>query len=318
MRSQLRIDVEELAAPGTRKVGSSGHDQAVAYLKHRMAAAGLEFYSGTSYELPYEVDSTRYVNLAGVRPGTYRSQKPFLLIAHYDTCGDQPGADDNAAAISIWFKVLECIQTLDVSRDVIILFPDAEEPPRFLTEHMGSINFYTNQLNAPVHAGIVLDLVGHDVALKGMEELVFIFGAESHPEMAEALAEAQLPQGLKNIASLNRYVGDLSDHHILRENGVPYFFLTCGRWEHYHQKSDIPDTLNYDKMDRISQYLVTLLKNLDTKQLQEYDQDHDPVEVELMLLKRAIGPYLEENGIPMNDRNDIQKFVMSWIRQHEL
>ena len=318
MHSQLRNDVEELAAPGTRKVGSGGHDQAVSYLKERMKAAGLAFYSGQSYELPYQVESTQYTNLAGLLQGANPSLDPLLLIAHYDTCEDQPGADDNAAAIAIWLSVLESLKRKGMQRDVVFLFPDAEEPPRFLTEHMGSTNFYETQLTRPIHAGLVLDLVGHDVALQGMEELVFIFGAESHPELSETLVEAPLPEGLKNIATLNRYVGDLSDHHILRENGIPYLFLTCGRWEHYHQESDTPDNLNYEKMERISSYLITLINQLDSRELRPYKLDHDPVEMELMLLKRAVGPYLEHNGISMNDRNDIQKFVMNWLKQHQL
>ncbi|MBT7199669.1 MAG: M28 family peptidase [Candidatus Marinimicrobia bacterium] len=318
MQLQLRIDVEKLAYPGTRQVGTTGHKQAIEYLKDRMLQAELEPYSGDSFELPYQVESTQYINLAGILPGIDRSLEPILLIAHYDTCGDQPGADDNAAAIAIWLDVVEALQNLSLQRDMLILFPDAEEPPRFLSEHMGSTNFYEDQLQLPIHAGLVLDLVGHDISLEGMEELLFIFGAESHPDLAEVLTDTQLPEGLKNIATLNRYVGDLSDHHVLRQNGEPYLFFTCGRWEHYHQKSDIPEHLNYEKMDRISQYLVSLIQQLDLKDLHEKVSDYDPVEMELHLLNRAIGPYLHQQGIPMNNRGDIQKLVLNWVSYYKL
>ena len=50
---------------------------------------------------------------------------------------------------------------------------------------------------------------------------------------------------MKLIATLNEYVGDVSDHGIFRRNGVPYLFLSCGHWEHYHQPTDTPDRLNY-------------------------------------------------------------------------
>jgi len=318
MHLQLRIDVEKLASPGSRKVGSTGHQEALEYLKDRMTQIGLEPYSGHSFELPYRVESTHYTNLAGIWPGTDRSLKPILVIAHYDTCGDQPGADDNAAAISIWLNVVESFKDLNLHRDILVLFPDAEEPPRFLSEHMGSINFYESQLQHPIHAGLVLDLVGHNVPVEGMEEMLFIFGAESHPDMAEVLIDTQLPEGLKNIATLNRYVGDLSDHHILRENGEAYLFFTCGRWEHYHQKSDTPEHLNYTKMARISQYLVTLIQQVDSKDIKQKGSDYDPVEMELYLLKRSVGPYLQQQGIAMNTRDDIQKFVLNWIKQYEL
>ncbi|NQV41956.1 MAG: M28 family peptidase [Candidatus Marinimicrobia bacterium] len=318
MRSQLQVDVENLASPGSRKVGSSGHGQAIVYLKQRMKAAGFEPYHENSYELAYQIESTKYINLAGVRPGLDRSLKPTLLVAHYDTCGDQPGADDNAAAIAIWFEVQKSLQSLNLQRDIIFLFPDAEEPPRFLSEHMGSTNFYEKQLKHAIHAGLVLDLVGHDIPLEGFEELLFIFGAESHPEMADLLINADLPDGLKNIATLNRYVGDLSDHHVIRKHGKPYLFFTCGRWEHYHQHSDLPEHLNYTKMAKIGEYLVTVIQALDSRELKDSKADYDPVSVELFLLKRALGSYLNDNGIQMNDREDIQKFVLNWIQQHQL
>jgi hypothetical protein len=317
MSSQLRTDVEKLSSPGSRKVGSAGHAQAIEYLVERMTAAALEPYLET-FKLPYQVESSHYTNLAGVLPGLDPALKPILLMAHYDTCGDQPGADDNAAAIAIWFEVMRLLKKTRLKRDLIFLFPDAEEPPHFLSRHMGSSNFYEKQLKHPIHAGLVLDLVGHDVPLDGMEDLIFIFGAESRPEMADVITEVDPPAGLKNIATLNRYVGDLSDHHILRENGEPYLFFTCGRWEHYHQESDVPEHLNYDKMSLISQYLVLMIESLDSRMIEGMQADFDPVDTELFLLKRALGPYLSLHNITMNNREDVQDFVLNWIKQHQL
>ncbi|NQV30028.1 MAG: M28 family peptidase [Candidatus Marinimicrobia bacterium] len=318
MQNRLLKDVEKLAFPGTRKVGSQGHSLAIEYLVSRMTESGLIPYSGSDFKLPYQVELTDYVNLAGILPGLDTRLSPILLVAHYDTCGDQPGADDNAAAIAIWLSVLESLKRISRQRDIIFLFPDAEEPPRFLSEHMGSINFYKTQLKGDLHAGLVLDLVGHDVPLSGMEELLFIFGAESHRCMADIVLNADLPQGLKNIATLNRYVGDLSDHHILREEGCPYLFLTCGRWEHYHQDTDIPEHLNYPKMEKIGQYLVTLIMQLDTCSFEVDGYGNDPVNMELTLLRRAIGPYLNQEGIAVESREDIQDFVLNWVKQYQL
>jgi hypothetical protein len=258
------------------------------------------------------------VNLAGILPGRVRSLDPILLVAHYDTCGDQPGADGNAAAIAVWLRTLEDLKQIDHQRDLLVLFPDAEEPPRFLTEHMGSSNFYLEQLQGNLHAGLVLDLVGHDVPLEGMEDLIFIFGAESNCALRDILQTVNPPAGLRNIATLNRYVGDLSDHHILREHGEPYLFLTCGRWEHYHQASDLPQNLNYGKMLKISQFLINLIRDIDIRLINPQPEDCDPVDLELALLKRAIGPYLQTLGIPMNNRQDIQRFVRNWVEQFQL
>jgi len=318
MEFRLQQDVIALAQPRTRQVGSTGHTTARHYLVNRMTLAGLQPYRTSSFELPYQVAGTDYVNLAGVLPGRVRSLDPILLVAHYDTCGDQPGADDNAAAIAVWLQVLEDLKQVDHQRDILFLFPDAEEPPRFLTEHMGSSNFYLSQLEGNIHAGLVLDLVGHDVPMAGMEDLIFIFGAESHCALPELLLDTELPHGLRNIATLNRYVGDLSDHHILRKNGEAYLFLTCGRWQHYHQTSDEPAVLNYTKMNHIGKYLVNLIRKLDIRKFDQQTGDCDPLAMELTLLKRALGPYLAAQHIPLESRQDIQRFVRGWVEQFQL
>jgi len=319
MSEKLKLDVENLSQPGTRKIGSQGHAAARAYLTQRLSGLNLETYADQSYELPYQIGEDHFTNIAAILPGEHRELNPILLIAHYDTCGDQPGADDNAAAIAIWLDVVERLsQQSGLMRDLIILFPDAEEPPNFLTQYMGSTNFYQNQLRHKLHCGLVLDLVGHDVPVQGLEELIFIFGAESHPQWEQVLLATDLPPGLKNIATLNRYVGDLSDHHILRENSEAYLFLSCGRWEHYHAETDLPEHLNYTKMQFISDYLYDLLGQIDARKLSQYLPEHDPIQMEIDLLDRAVGPYLKEHGIVLNDRNDVQKFVLSWVKQFEL
>lgn len=316
--NQLRKDVETLAAPGTRQVGTHGHQLALEYLVDRMNEAGLIPYSGDKFEIPFQIESTSYINLAGVLPGKDRQLAPLMLVAHYDTCGDQPGADDNAAAIAIWFAVLHSLKQVKRQRDILFLFPDAEEPPRFLSEHMGSTNFYENQRTGDIQAGFVLDLMGHDVPMESMEDLIFTFGAESHPILAEILLKTEIPAGLRNIATLNRYVGDLSDHHVLREHGQPYLFFTCGRWSHYHQVSDRPEFLNYDKMGYIVRYLVALISNLELQEFGDKPPDYDPVEMELELFRRSVGPYLKQAEIPLNNRADIQDFVLNWINKYQL
>jgi len=318
MQFQLRHDVENLTAPGTRRVGSRGHELARNYLVQRMEKTGLSPYSGKSYELPYTVDDQKFINLAGVLPGKNPDLDPLLLVAHYDTCGDQPGADDNAAAIAIWFSLIDLLKANALERSLIFLFPDAEEPPYFLSVQMGSTNFYQHQRKTHLHAGLVLDLVGHDVPMKGMEDLIFLFGAESHPELAKVLREVIPPKGLRNIATLNRYIGDLSDHHILRENDEPYLFFTCGRWQHYHQGSDKPEHLNYEKMERIAHYLYELIQCIAATDLSDYAGPYDPVDMEITLIKRALGEYLDAHKLRMENRSDIQKLVLNWVSDHKL
>ena len=202
-------------------------------------------------------------------PGVDRKARPILLGAHYDSVIDAPCADDNAAAVAITLAMVERLRAAPPARDVIVAFFDAEEPPYFLSQAMGSIRFVLGQMDARgVGFALIQDLTGHEVsvpflpsALAGallpkLKNLLFMTGAESHPALP-GLVQGCIPvQNLSLIATLNENVGDMSDHHIFRTLGLPYLFFSCGRWEHYHLRSDTPEKLAYEKMAHIAVFLT--------------------------------------------------------------
>ncbi len=59
----------------------------------------------------------------------------------------------------------------------------------------------------------------------------------------------------------------MSDHHVFRLAGVPYLFLSCGRWQHYHQVTDTPDRLNFHKMVKISSFVISLCRAMSSEKL---------------------------------------------------
>ncbi|HUT89256.1 MAG TPA: M28 family peptidase [Thermoguttaceae bacterium] len=317
----LRNDVERLALPSGRMVGSHGHAVARAYLLKRLTQIGLRPYIGDSFCLQYGGEGGTRVNLVGVVRGRDARKPPLLVGAHYDSVIPAPCADDNCAALAVALSAAGVLQRRRPPRDVVIALFDAEEPPHFLGPGMGSIRFYEGQMRPEgVHAAVIMDLVGHDVvvpfaqlrgnrladalasrfprlarwdvALPIVRDLFFITGAESHPGLAPALENVKLPRRLRLIAALNDYVGDMSDHGVFRRHGVPYLFLSCGRWPHYHAPTDTPDRLNYRKMQRIAKYLVRLVESLCDTQLEERRESADTVDFEIRCLKRALGPIL--------------------------
>ncbi len=119
------------------------------------------------------------MSLLWADPGADSLSSPILVGAHYDTCGRLPGADDNAAAVAVLLKTAEVLKNSKLDRDVILAFFDAEEPPHFLQQSMGSIRFYEEQRADEIHCAIVMDLVGHDVSVSSLEDVLFVTGAES-------------------------------------------------------------------------------------------------------------------------------------------
>jgi Zn-dependent M28 family amino/carboxypeptidase len=90
------------------------------------------------YTQAWKVHNKQYKNVIV----TYNSGKEKRLIigAHYDVCGAQPGAGDNASAVA---GLLETARLLgenkpELDYQVDLVFYCLEEPPFFSTEYMGS------------------------------------------------------------------------------------------------------------------------------------------------------------------------------------
>ncbi|MFN4944019.1 MAG: M28 family metallopeptidase [Akkermansiaceae bacterium] len=327
LAARLEKDVYELCQPGGRMVGTQGHARAEAWVNRRLSEIGCKTYRGTGFALPYRVRETDFTNFAGVIPGADRSLPPVLIGAHYDSVIPHPCADDNGAAVAITLAVAEAVaKSGGLERDLVIAIFDAEEPPYFLSEAMGSTRFYEDQVDERgIHFALISDLVGHDVTipencLKGLgakiasplKPLTFMTGAESHPDLPKLLDEIQVPDGMKLIATLNEYVGDMSDHAVFRWNAVPYVFLSCGHWEHYHQSTDTPDRLNYLKMAAIADYAESVCRRVAGAKLKDFINHEDPIEFEAKSWKRALGlfykPVAMLLGVPnFKTRKHIEK-----------
>jgi hypothetical protein len=315
LSKNLKRLVYALAQPGGRMVGTDGHDEARALLDAELEALGCEPYRGDGYELPYHEDGLDFCNLVGVIPGRDRSKKPVLIGAHYDSVIPHPCADDNASAVAVALEVGRMLMLEPPERDTVIALFDAEEPPYYLTEAMGSNRFYEDDMATQgVHAAVIMDMVGHDLQipvslipvarrLPGLEkaglpiphlrQLLFMTGAESHPELEDMLRACDRPWRLPTIFVPNAAIGDMSDHGVFRRNGVPYLFLSCGRWQHYHEPSDTPDRLNYAKMARIARYTESLVRSLGDRVLEPSDEPiSDTSQLEIASLKQSLGPFL--------------------------
>lgn len=308
LAADLEADTRELCQPAGRVVETPGHAEAERFVARRLEEIGLIPYRGDRFALPYERDGIGFTNFAGVVPGRDRSLAPLLVGAHYDSVIEAPCADDNGAAVSICLALAGLAQQAGgFERDLVVAIFDAEEPPYFQTESMGSNRFGHDQLDERgVHFAIIYDLVGHDLSvpassvpvpgLKGdvaiplLRDLVFVTGAESHPDLPGLVERIPLPRRLKLIATLNRYVDDMSDHGVFRKAGVPYLFFSCGRWEHYHRPTDTPDRLNYRKMARLTGLSLDLLESADQANLEPFVAADDPVLFEAQTFRRSLGP----------------------------
>jgi hypothetical protein len=300
-------------------VGTAGHERAKRYLVERLNGLQLEPYTGASFELPYTCNGIPFTNLVGRWPGQRNGQSPLLIGAHYDTCGSTPGADDNAAAVAIVLEAAERLKARRLDRDVVVAIFDAEEPPHFLQKSMGSTTFYSEQRREKIECAFILDLVGHDIPIAGMEPLVFITGMEGHQELEQVMLHAEPDPRIKVVTALNAYVGDMSDHHVFRMHGVPYLFFSCGRWEHYHMPTDTPDKLNFAKMEGIAETLTGIVERCDRAEFLPRRSDYDSTATDLLFMQRSLGPVLQAAGmVPPRTRDDLDHVAGLLLSQFRL
>ena len=303
----IESDVNALVTDSGRFTGSQGHTEAKQYLIDRLSTLSVEPYKGEGFEIGYHASGQDYSNVVAIIEGKDPDLAPVLLGAHYDAVEGTPGADDNAAAVAILLDIAGKLEPHTFRRSVIFAFFDAEEPPNFLSTSMGSIRFFEDQREDDIHCAIIMDLVGHDVPMQGFEDLVFVTGMESHPGLADTI-ESVLPfDGIRVLPLLNEYVGDLSDHHIFRVNEVPYLFLSCGIWAHYHRDTDTPDKLNYSKAGTISELVASLAEDISSRSLVSPLDGYDTSEIEARYINETLAAMLPPGGI--SGRNQIDQLV---------
>jgi len=69
------------------------------------------------------------INVIGIIPGEDRSKSALLLMAHYDTVWDSPGAADDTIGLASILEITRALKEDEkpFQRDLIILFTDGEE-----------------------------------------------------------------------------------------------------------------------------------------------------------------------------------------------
>lgn len=279
--ARLRKTVAFLCSPecGGRATGSPEGGRARDFIEARFQEAGLEPAGEEGFR--QRVPSCGGVNLLGKLPGQgERRERAVLVAAHYDHLGWAKrgvafwGADDNAAAVAILLDVAEMLGQSRhlLGRQVVFCAFDAEEPPFFLTEQMGS-RYFTRHPTVPlenIDMMVCMDLMGHAVGGPSLPESVrntlFVLGAERSERTAELVGRAALGiEGLHPRRLASDVIPALSDYHAFELEEVPFLFLTNGRWVHYHQVTDTPDKLDYDKMRVSADFLSKLMLELSNR-----------------------------------------------------
>ena len=228
-------------------------------------------------------------NVVATKPGS-ESKKAFVVIAHFDTRRDTPGADDNTASVAALLELSRMIGGEDFRQTVILCATDMEEILCFgakaladkLRSHydtVAAINFETMAFTdskphtqkpetsfGPLYRGQISRMAVHEWA---GDFTMIIYRGSSSSLAATFSAGLRLTAG-PEVPLLFRDPSDLpvlgrvlqrttpfvrnfsrSDHVPFWQAGIPAIQITDTanfRNPHYHQPTDLPNTIDYDRL----------------------------------------------------------------------
>jgi hypothetical protein len=118
-------------------------------------------YGDSTVFQEFEVDTRKYKNV--ITSFGPKNEERKIVGAHYDVCGDQDGADDNASGVVALLEFARLLKGAELKYRVDLVAYSLEEPPFFGTNEMGSYIHanYLSKNNIPVYGMICLDMIGY-------------------------------------------------------------------------------------------------------------------------------------------------------------
>lgn len=201
------------------------------------------------------------------------SQAERLIIgAHYDVCGNQEGADDNASGIVGLLELARMLKEQKVQKSIELVAYTLEEPPYFRTEYMGSF-IHAKSLkdsNTKVSGMICLEMIGYFKEEKRTQDypiglLKLFYGSKGNyitvvNKFSKGKAARKFTKKMDRFTTLpvKKFNGpksltgiDFSDHLNYWKMGYSACMVTDTafyRNKNYHKKTDEMGTLNISKM----------------------------------------------------------------------
>lgn len=224
-------------------------------------------------------DGTEYKNvIASFGP---EEAPRFIIGAHYDVAGSQPGADDNASGVSAILEIARLLKEgkHKLTHRIDLVAFALEEPPFFGGDDMGSAH-YARKLKkekAQVKLMLALDMIGYFSEKPGSQNMPFplqklypstgnfigVVGNLGHvaeTRKIRKLMQEGSPELKVEILNAPASVPgvDLSDHRNFWTVDYPALMITDTafyRNPNYHTSGDTIDTLDFTNMARVIQGL---------------------------------------------------------------
>ena len=196
-------------------------------------------------------------NIVATLPGTDRDAPAVLVMSHYDTVHNSPGAADDSAGVSAALEIARALKAGPTpARDVIFLFTDGEEPGL-----LGAEAFFSRD---PLrdHVGVVINMEARGDAGRAAMfqtgpqagDLIGVYARAAHQPTANSLA----------AAVYQRMPNDTDFTHALRMDLPGLNFAFIDDQLAYHTPLSTPDHLNQGSLQNLGDQALPVVRALAT------------------------------------------------------
>jgi len=240
------------------------------YIRRELTGAGYRVA-----EQVFPCHGVEVANLEVVREGRDRALPCWVVGAHYDTVAGSPGADDNGSGVAALIEIARALWPLAPERDVRLVAFANEEAPFFAGPAQGSM-VYAEALAAAgtrVHRMASLEMLGYYDTAPGSQrypplmkrfypdraDFIGLVGNLASRGAVKELAAAfrgGSPFPCETLAAPEWVPGvALSDQYAFWRRRIPAVMVTDTafyRNPHYHTASDLPETLDYERLAAVT------------------------------------------------------------------
>ncbi|MGB0881577.1 MAG: M28 family peptidase [Vicingaceae bacterium] len=230
-------------------------------------------YADSVYYQPYIVDNIEYKNVVCIFG--IQNTKTIVVGAHYDVCGNQDGADDNASGVVGLLELAKQLKGKQLKYRIEMVAYTLEEPPYFRTKSMGSYihakSLYENKTD--VYGMFCLEMIGYFDDTKKSQGypiglLSLVYGNRgNYITLVNKFSKGKFSRKFNKNFKSNRLIKtkkfvapaklpgiDFSDHLNYWKFGFSGLMITDTafyRNKNYHEETDTIETLDLLRMSKV-------------------------------------------------------------------